>query len=280
MHGKTGNMESHKVNAVIFDWSGTTVDYGCMAPAIAFKNVFKNCGLDIPIKQIRSFMGLPKREHIQKILQLDDVVKSWFGKFDRKPDKNDLDNLYNAFEPQLFAILEKYSKPVPGVSNLVKNLKSMGIKIGSTTGYTKEMMKIVLKEASRCSYEPDCVVTPEDTGGGRPMPWMCFLNLIKLKVYPPCTVIKVGDTISDILEGINAGMWSVGVIKGSNELGLSEDEVNEYDKNKLNQLINEVRDNYISNGAHFVIEEISDLENIIKIINTRLNNMKGIQVDE
>lgn len=275
MHGRRGSKESLKVNAVIFDWSGTTVDYGCMAPAIAFENIFKNCGIEISIKQLRSFMGLPKRDHILRMLQSDDVINKWMEKFNRKPDTKDLDNLYNAFEPQLFAILEKYSKPIPGVSSLVKDLKYAGLKIGSTTGYTKEMMKIVLKEAKKYSYEPDCIVTPEDAGGGRPMPWMCYLNLIELKVYPVSTVVKVGDTISDIREGINAGMWSIGVIKGSNELGLSEDEIIDIDKKKLKTLMNEVRSNYIANGAHYVIEEINELKGLIEIINNRLSKRKG-----
>ena len=132
------------------------------------------------------------------------------------------------------------------------------------------MMETVSGEAAKHSYMPDCIVTPEEAGGGRPMPWMCYLNLIKLKTYPACTVIKVGDTISDIREGLNAGMWSIGVVKGSNELGLSEEEVNTYDKKKLAAMLKAVRSRFLASGAHFVIEEIPDLEDLVPIVNKKL----------
>lgn len=80
--------------------------------------------------------------------------------------------------------------------------------------------------------------------------------------------------VSDMQEGLNAGMWSVGVIKGSNELGLSEEEVNAYDKKKLAAMLKEVRSRYILNGAHFVIEEISDLEELVPIINKKLYKIR------
>ncbi len=270
MHGKKDRENNLHVNAIIFDWSGTTVDYGCIAPAITFKKIFNKYGIEISMKNIRKFMGLPKMVHLKKLLELNDVSEQWQKKYGSKPDLATLERLYNDFTPELLTVLSKYSKPVNGLVNLVNNLKYSGIKIGSTTGYTKEMMKIVLSEAQKYSYIPDCVVTPEEAGGGRPLPWMCYLNLIKLKVYPTQTVIKVGDTISDIKEGLNAGMWSVGVIKGSNELGLNQEEINNYDKKKLATMVKEVRKRFILNGAHFVIEEISELEEIIPIINKKI----------
>ncbi len=265
-----------KINAIIFDWSGTTVDYGCMAPAITFKNIFSQNGIEVDMSLIRSFMGLPKKEHIRKLLENELISNQWLEKYGKKPDSILLDKLYNDFTPQLFKILGNYSKPINGVTETVKELKHNGLKIGSTTGYTKEMMQIVLAESRKYSYEPDCIVTPEEAGAGRPMPFMCYLNLIKLKVYPAITAVKVGDTISDIKEGLNAGMWSIGVIKGSNELGLSQDEIDSYDKKELSKMIKKVRDKFYSNGAHFVLDKITDIFDIIKIINKKLYKMRRL----
>ncbi|MCE5330145.1 phosphonoacetaldehyde hydrolase, partial [bacterium] len=250
MPGKKDKNMRLQINAVIFDWSGTTVDYGCMAPALAFERIFKDYEIDISMKEIRSFMGLSKKDHIKKILEMDKVSKQWENKYKRKPDVSDLESLYRAFEHNLFSILAKYSKPIEGVAELVKNLKDKGLKIGSTTGYTKEMMQVVSEESGKYGYMPDCIVTHEEVNGGRPYPWMCYMNLIKLKVFPTKTVIKVGDTVSDIVEGVNAGMWSVGIVKGSNELGLSEDEIKNYDKKDLVLLIEEVKRKFVNSGAH------------------------------
>ena len=53
---------------------------------------------------------------------------------------------------------------------------------------------------------------------------MIYRNMCDLDVASRFSVLKYGDTIADIREGVNAGVWSVGVIMGSNELGLTEEE--------------------------------------------------------
>jgi phosphonoacetaldehyde hydrolase len=45
--------ECKEVQAVIFDWAGTTVDYGCFAPVQAFVEIFRIRGIDITIKEAR-----------------------------------------------------------------------------------------------------------------------------------------------------------------------------------------------------------------------------------
>lgn len=42
-----------------------------------------------------------------------------------------------------------------------------------------------------------------------------------LKLSAHWKEVKVGDTTTDIKEGVNAGVWSVGFIIGSSEMGLS-----------------------------------------------------------
>ena len=58
---------------------------------------------------------------------------------------------------------------------------------------------------------------------------------MELDVYPMNHMIKVGDTVSDMKEGRNAGMWTVGVILGSSELGLTEEEVESMDSVELRE---------------------------------------------
>lgn len=152
----------------------------------------------------------------------------------------------------------------------------MRIKIGSTTGYTSEMIKVVAETSKQYGYEPDTVVTPDHFREGRPYPWMCYQNAINLKVYPTTQMVKVGDTVNDIQEGVNAGMWSVGVIKGGNEMGLSEEQVNELEPSQLNKKMESIATKFYEAGADFVIHEISELVGVIE----RINHVMGIGNNE
>ena len=86
----------------------------------------------------------------------------------------------------------------------VADFRKRGLKIGSTTGYTGEMMKLLLGEAKKRGYEPDSSVCATDVPAGRPEPWMCLQNAMNLQTYPMEAFVKIGDTLPDISEGLNA----------------------------------------------------------------------------
>ena len=153
--------------------------------------------------------------------------------------------------------MAEYSVPIPGVVETVKELREQGLKIGSTTGYTSQMMEQVIPGAAKLGYQADCVVTPDVTGLGRPTPFMLFECMRQLNVYPPRSVVKVGDTVVDMQEGRNAGAWSVGILTGSNLLGLSQEEY-------------EATERYREAGADLVIDSIWELPAAIEELNRRL----------
>ncbi|MBM7599679.1 phosphonoacetaldehyde hydrolase [Virgibacillus halotolerans] len=264
------NRRLPQVEAVIFDWAGTIVDYGCFAPLDVFIEIFEKRGIKVKPEEAREPMGLQKRQHIKEMCHMDRIANLWKDKFGSFPDDGDIDDLYADFEPMLFSILPNYCDPVPGAVELVNRLKEKGIKIGSTTGYTAEMMAIVAPEAKKRGYVPDGIVTAEDVPSGRPFPWMCYQNAMNLGVYPMKHIIKVGDTISDINEGVNAGCWTVGVIKGSSELGLKESEVNTLDPKIVTNKMDKVSKKFKEAGAHFVINSIGEVDQLIPKINARL----------
>lgn len=258
------------VKAVVVDWAGTMVDYGCFAPLQVFKEVFANKGVPITDEEARKPMGLLKRDHIQAILQMERVQEAWQEIHGRYPDEKDTEECYADFEPNLLTILKDYAAPIPGALETVQSLRSRRIKIGSTTGYTSEMMAIVAQEAKKQGYTPDCVVTSSDVPAGRPFPWMIYKNAIQLDIYPMSQIVKVGDTISDIKEGLNASTWTVGVIKGGSELGMREEEVRACPPSELAERMNHVRQRFIEAGAHEVISSIGELEKALTIIEARL----------
>lgn len=258
------------IKAVMLDWAGTMVDYGCFAPLNVFIEVFAKAGIEVTAEEARKPMGLLKRDHIAEMCRMERIRNLWQEKHGQAPGEQDIDRLYADFEPLLFSILNQYAEPIPGALELAGRLRSRGIRIGSTTGYTRAMMDIVAPKAAEYGYEPDCLVTPNEVAGGRPYPWMIYRNAEAMNVYPMYEVIKAGDTVSDMQEGVNAGCWTVGVILGSSELGMSELEVNACEPQELERRKAVVARRLIDAGAHYVIEHIGELDRIMDEINERL----------
>ena len=253
-----------KINLVIFDWAGTTVDYGCFAPVQVFLEIFKEREIDVTLEEARGPMGMLKIDHIKAMLSLDRVTALW--------NENDIEELYKNFENKLFKILADYTEPVPHCIETVNILRERGLKIGSTTGYTQEMMDIVTAGAKSQGYSPDYYTTPNAVPAGRPAPYMIYQNMLTLGEEDTDCVIKIGDTISDIKEGRNAKVWTVGILKGSSELGLSLEEVNSLSEKELKEKMEKTAEKMLSAGAHFIIEDISKVPYIIDIINNKLKN--------
>lgn len=256
-----------KINCVIFDWAGTTVDYGCFAPVAAFMNAFNNIDIKLSSEEIRKPMGMTKIDHIRELFKLDSVTKQFSDLFNRKWNEQDVVEMNKSFEGYLFASLENYTTPIDGVVEIVNKLKDKGFKIGSTSGYNTKMMNIVTAGAAKHGYAPDCWVTSDGLPAGRPSPYMIYQNMINLSVSSPKEVIKVGDTIADIKEGVNAGVCSVGLVLGSNDLGLTQDEVKSLPALELKKRMSEVRSNMLAEGANYVIDTMEELPALIDKIN-------------
>ena len=92
-----------------------------------------------------------------------------------------------------------------------------------------------------------------------------------LNVPSVTSVVKYGDTIADIKEGVNAGVWTVGVILGSNEMGLTQEETEKLPSDELNKSMAAVRKRMYMAGAHYVVNSIAELPEIIEIINHKIN---------
>ena len=196
------------------------------------------------------------------------INEAFKAKYNRNYNKKDIDKIYELFEASLMAGITKHTDIKPYVIETVNKLKEMKIKIGSTTGYTDMMMEPVLKRAKEQGYCPDGWYSPDATNHlGRPYPYMIFKNIQTLNVTSVKNVIKVGDTVSDIKEGLNAGVITIGVIEGSSTLGLNEEEFNNLDKIKKIELVEKVKQIYLDAGADYVINNLSELIDIINKYN-------------
>ena len=230
-----------RIECIIMDWAGSAVDYGCFAPVAAFLKAFNEIGINITMAQARRPMGMAKIDHIRELFKMDRVGEEFEKLYHRPWNEQDVIDMNAKFEEYLFASLANYTDPIPGVIDTLNELRKQGIKIGSTTGYTQAMMDVVLPNAARKGYTTDKCVTPNDLPAGRPFPYMISQNMIDLAIPSTDCVLKYGDTIADIKEGINAKVWTVGVILGSNELGLTQEEVEQMSPATLTARKAEVR---------------------------------------
>jgi phosphonoacetaldehyde hydrolase len=258
------------LKAVILDWAGTTLDYGCFAPAVVFMEVFRRKGVDVSIEQAREPMGAHKKVHIGQIAANKQVARQWEQVHRRKPDGNDVEAMFQDFIPLQLKCLADYADLIPGTLEAVKDFRRRGLKIGSTTGYTGEMMTLLQDEASKRGYVPDSTVCATQVPAGRPHPWMCLQNAMNLQIYPMEAFVKVGDTLPDIEEGLNAGMWTIGLAKTGNEMGLTEKQVETLDPETRQAKLARAYRRMHHAGAHYVVDGLSDVPPVLDEINARL----------
>jgi len=99
---------------------------------------------------------------------------------------------------------------------------------------------------------------------------MIWNNLMHFGIADPREALKIGDTKTDIAEGINADCWTVGVIMGSSELGLTRDDVSVLPDDELKDRKAAVRAIYYKAGADYIIDDMDELPGVITDINRRL----------
>ena len=256
-----------KIEAVILDWAGTLVDYGCMAALETYKELFKEYGIKLSTAEARKGMGLDKVDHIREMLENERVSQLWFKKYGMEPNEGDVRELNRKFEKLIITKFETYSQPKEYVVAALAQLREQGLRIGTTTSYTHEMMDVLVKLAAKKKLEVDLVINSEDVKGqGRPNPFMLFKNMEKLGICSVRSVVKVGDTVNDILEGVNAGVYSVGVIDGSSEMGLSYEEFEELSEEEKEERRRVVRDRFKKAGAYYTINNLKSLPYLINAI--------------
>ena len=260
-----------KLVAAIFDWAGTTVDHGSLAPVRAMQQLFAQHQVPVSAEEARAFMGLLKRDHIAGTFTLPRVRQAWTDRHGAAPDDATVAQLFAEFIPMQLNILAGYSTLIPGVAAAIGRMRARGLKIGSTTGYTRPMLDLLLEHAALQGYRPDSAVSPDDVGGGRPHPWMIYENAVRMKVYPLWAMVKIGDTASDIDEGRNAGLWTIGVVRTGNMVGLSEDEWNALPAAQRNEILITARARMSVAGAHYVIDCVAGIDPVLDQIDQRLS---------
>lgn len=259
-----------RIKAVVFDWAGTVVDYGSLAPTGAFIETFAEFGVAVTIEEARGPMGMAKRPHIAAIMTLPRVAQAWTERHGHAPTEADIDAVYAVFVPKNLAVAARYATLVPGAADLVAALRRKGVKIGSTTGYTREIMAEILPVAAAQGFKPDGLVCTGDAPDGRPTPFMLYKTFLDLGVWPAWSVVKVDDTEVGIAEGLNAGAWTVGVSVSGNCFGLSHEDAAALAPADFAERRKAAVKRLVGAGAHYVIDSVADLMPVVLKIEARL----------
>lgn len=252
-----------RFKAAVFDWAGTVIDFGSFAPMGAFVETFAHFGVEATIADARKPMGLPKRAHIAAMLSEPHLAEHWQSAQGEKPGEDAIDRVYAHFVPLNESVVSNYCTLVPGTLEAVAYLRGKGMKVGSTTGYTRSIMERVLPLAAAQGYAPDNLICADDLPLGRPTPigmYQCFVDLL---VWPPAAVIKVDDTEPGIAEGVAAGCLTIGVTLSGNEAGLTPGELAALSPEARDDLHRRVGEKLLAAGAHHVIGTVAELPALI-----------------
>jgi phosphonoacetaldehyde hydrolase len=262
--------EPNGVRTVIFDISGTTLDFGSRGPVVAFVKLFARHGVAITEAEARGPMGTHKKDHIWTVLSDPFVAERWLRANGAAPTREDLDRLYAEFTPLQMEVLKRHCDVIPGVPEVVRQLRARGIKIANTTGFDTGMMVDLVRLAGEGGYTPDLWVCPDLVGKGRPAPWMAFYAAQKLNLYPMSAFVKVGDTLADVEEAHAAGMWAVSVLRHGNEIGLSRQDLDQLSPADLEDRMSRARARLAAKGPHYIIASTADLIPVVDDITARL----------
>jgi phosphonoacetaldehyde hydrolase len=260
-----------QIKAVIFDWAGTLVDFGSLAPVLSLQRVFEEAGVAVQVADIRADMGLGKLEHIRLLGMRDAVARAWAEAHGGASFEDaDAVALYEAYRSVNRRVASERGKLIGGVLKTSRALRERGILIGTTTGYSRDIMEHVTAVARAQGFEADTVVSADDVPESRPSPLAVYHVLVTLGVYPASSVIKVDDTVPGLMEGKAAGCWTVGVSETGNELGLDEEAFGALPARERMELANAAAKRLTDAGADYVVGSVAEIPAIVDDINERL----------
>ena len=261
---------TQKIKAVILDWAGTVVDHGSSAPMGAFVKAFAHFGVTISIADARGPMGMAKRDHIRMVGTAPAVAAAWRANHGRDFDDAAIDAIFEVFEPMNVAAMEAHSALIPGAHDALQWCKARGIRVGSTTGYTRPIMERLMPLAAAQGFVPEVTICAGDLAAGRPAPLQIWSALAQMGIWPASSVIKLDDTAPGIGEARAAGCWAAGAALTGNNPGLSAEELARLPPDQRSALRRAASEPLLRAGAHLVIDSIAELPWLIEHIEARL----------
>ena len=250
------------IRGVLFDWAGTTIDHGSLAPVEVVRAVFQEFGIAVSEAEARLPMGKAKIDHLREVITMPRIAELWLQTHGTSASEQSIQDIYQRFLVVQKTVLAKYTNLIPGVIDFVAFLRAVGVKIGSTTGYTRELMDVVIPIAASAGYEPSATVCSDEVAAGRPAPWSNFRAAELIGVYPMNRILIVDDSIAGIQAGKHAGCISVAVTITGNALGKSLDELSTMPEAEVARKHQQAEAEFYAAGADLVVESVAVLHEL------------------
>jgi phosphonoacetaldehyde hydrolase len=249
-------MPASLIKAFVFDWAGTMVDFGSLAPVRALQNVFAVEGIDLTTSEARADMGMAKRAHITAILSRDPMRAQWQTIKGTAPVEADVARLFEAVGPMMQQAAADCATLIPGAAELAALLRSKGIRI--------------LPRAEAQGYAPELVVCAGETAEGRPSPLMTWKALVELGVWPARACVKVDDATVGIVEGNEAGVWTIGVAASGNGVGLDAAAFAALSPEDRKTRVDVSAEGLKQAGADYVVASVADIAALLPELEARI----------
>jgi len=255
---------------LVTDLSGTVIDHGCRAPVRMFQQAFHRVGVSVSTAEVRKPMGQAKLDHIRQLFALPNVQLRWRELHQRLPTEKDAEQVYQSLALDQEALLLEHQEVIKGVVPTIRAVRQLGLRVSGCSGYNRSMVNVLRAPMERQGLRFDHLVASDEVAHGRPAPDMIQHLMKKGGVSDPSLVIKVGDTSVDIEEGLNAKVWSVGVLRSSSELGLSAEDFDALTPLQQAEALHETRRRLVAHNPHYLVNSIEELPSLINEINERL----------
>lgn len=202
-------MAMTNIRLVVFDMAGTTID----EDNLVYKTVhlaLERAGYPVPLGKV--LLLAAGKEKLQAIT---DVLSEVAGTLKAEAEAPLIFEDFKALLDGAYA--SNTAKPMPGAEAVFKKLKEMGVKVVLNTGYSRKTADSLLGQLGWLDTPLiDCTITASDVTHGRPHPEMIYLAMKKCGIADADSVAKIGDSIVDIEEGLNAGCGLVaGITTGA-----------------------------------------------------------------
>ena len=201
-------MTDNDIQLAVLDMAGTTVADG---------------GLVVEAFEVAATAaGLPgsgtEREKARQYV-LDTMGQSKIVVFRALFGNEDLARRANqAFESAYAELIDNgNAQPIPGAADAITNLRSAGVKVALTTGFSRTTQDKLLAALGWQSLV-DLTLAPGDGVRGRPYPDLILTALMRLEIDGVHNVAALGDTCNDVDSALRAGCAiAAGTLTGAHD---------------------------------------------------------------
>ncbi|MFC0250115.1 phosphonatase-like hydrolase [Citricoccus parietis] len=193
------------IELAIFDMAGTTVNDRDEVYRVLRAST-ERFGAQFSDEEFQQWMGTEKRWAITNLLQIGGV----------EADEALIEEAWTWFRAELRrTYTEQPPVPLDGVEQALRDLKARGVKIGLTTGFSREITDLILDAIGWSGSDLiDLSVAGDEVPAGRPEPFLIQAVMERLEVSEAAAVISAGDTAADVESARRAGVTSIGVLTG------------------------------------------------------------------